>query len=632
MEISKAKWRFPLGGHGEIKGINDAGVETFTSDTLRSLVRESIQNSLDAAKRKCVHVEFEQFSAPITSIPGYDSLHDAFLSCKTRGGDKSPASVKFCNDAFNLLVRRKTVDIMRISDYGTTGLRGAKTCRPGSDWSRLIKESGSSAKLGTSGGSFGIGKYATFACSNLRTVLFSSLDDKGVESHIGVARLISFQSRKNDQYTTGVGYYSDQEKNVAIRGQLLLEGVTPRRKGDAGTDVFILAFKQRDNTTAEIIKYVLVNFLVSIWKDKLSVTVNGKEVNSRNLGKHVSALNTHDPDPLVKETIEHFSLLTGAGSPTQIIEFHPNDLRNPRQNNKFGWKKGDCKLYLKQGDESLNREVTITRSAGMRLFNQNRISGSIQFTGILMIEGKKMNSDFKEMEAPSHDEWSAERSSDPKTADLMIKALRMWVKDKVDETFKVEIEDEVEAFGTALYLPRRDPSDTGEAFEDDEPLHSDIVVTKQRDITPRQDERVVSVRVGVTPDPDGDSVRKGKGHAKGTQAITGSSPGDDEGFKQIRVKQRLICTNRKTNEYTLSFVVPHDASKARIRLCIQGEVGEDYVEITSANAKVGSKRGATHEGNMIQIEDVHEGDRGVITFTTDFPHYCMMGADYYASK
>ena len=40
------KWRFPRGDWGEIKGINDAGVETFNSNTLRSLVRESLQNSL----------------------------------------------------------------------------------------------------------------------------------------------------------------------------------------------------------------------------------------------------------------------------------------------------------------------------------------------------------------------------------------------------------------------------------------------------------------------------------------------------------------------------------------------------------------------------------------------------------
>ena len=631
MATAQARWRFPLGDYGEIKGINDAGVETFTSDTIRSLVRESIQNSLDAATGDCVHVEFKQLSVGIDTIPAFYQLEKVISMCKTRGADKSPAARDFFTEAMKL-THRKTVDIMRISDYGTTGLRGSDTCKTGTDWSRLIKESGSSSKAGTSGGSFGIGKYATFACSGFRTVFFSSMDDAGLESHIGVARLISYEDPKSDQHTTGIGYYSDQEKNVAIRGQLVLGKTAPRTKDEPGTDVYILGFKSRKNIDKEIIKYVLSNFLVSIWKEKLTVIVNDREVNARNLGKYVSELNEYDNDPLVKETIEHFGLLTQTGAPVHVIEFNPNDLRKPQENNKFRWPKGSCTLYLKQGDESLNREVTITRAAGMRLFNQNRISGSIQFTGILMIEGKKMNEDFKAMEAPSHDEWSPERSSDSKLASKMIKALRMWVKDRVDETFKVEIEDEVEAFGTALYLPLMDPTDAGTEFLEEEPLVSSNIEVKKKDITPQNEDRIVTVRVGVSPDPDGDAIRKGRGHAKGSKAVKGSAPGDDEGFMRVKVNQRLVCSNRKKNEYRLSFVVPHDARKARVRLCIQGEVGEEYVEVASAKSNIGSSQGTSCEGNAIFIDDVHEGEKAVITFTTDFPHYAMMGADYYATK
>ena len=41
-------WFFPIAEGGTKYGLNDSGVETFLDDTLESLVRESIQNSLDA--------------------------------------------------------------------------------------------------------------------------------------------------------------------------------------------------------------------------------------------------------------------------------------------------------------------------------------------------------------------------------------------------------------------------------------------------------------------------------------------------------------------------------------------------------------------------------------------------------
>lgn len=41
-------WNFPGNGNGQIRGLADAGIETFTGDEIRSLARETCQNSLDA--------------------------------------------------------------------------------------------------------------------------------------------------------------------------------------------------------------------------------------------------------------------------------------------------------------------------------------------------------------------------------------------------------------------------------------------------------------------------------------------------------------------------------------------------------------------------------------------------------
>ena len=297
------RWRFPRGEWGEIKGINDAGVETFNSNSLRALVRESLQNSLDASSGGQVTVEFEEFTIPFASIPDSGGLYDALKLCRLKGGDQSEAALRFFDNAL-ITATGDDIRVMRVSDYGTTGLRGARTCEQGTDWSRLIKESGSSGKGGVSGGSFGIGKYSAFACSSMRTVFFSSLDDDGVESNIGVSRLISYRENDEQPYTTGVGYYSGSDKNVAILNQLSMQGVAKRDTRQTGTDIFILGFKCDGDITKKIIQYVLTDFLVSIWKGKLTVNVNGQEeVCARNLGRHIGNLNEYDEDPLVKETI-----------------------------------------------------------------------------------------------------------------------------------------------------------------------------------------------------------------------------------------------------------------------------------------------------------------------------------------
>ena len=59
----QGKWYFPSNGYGVFNGINDPGITTFTADItghVNSLVREVIQNSLDAVKDdgKPVVVEF----------------------------------------------------------------------------------------------------------------------------------------------------------------------------------------------------------------------------------------------------------------------------------------------------------------------------------------------------------------------------------------------------------------------------------------------------------------------------------------------------------------------------------------------------------------------------------------------
>ena len=228
------KWVFPPNNNAVINGINDAGIATFASTMYDSLVRESIQNSLDAKADWAdgpVEVHFTQENIPRNKIPGYESLSEALKKCEVVESNNE-LTRNFFKTAYETL-DFNSINVLKISDYNTTGLKGSSSGKSGTAWSRLVKESGTNDKDGVAGGSFGIGKSAYFACSRFRTVFFSSLSEDNEKSNIGVARLISFDL-DNETKSIGMGFYAEGNKLLAIQDLADFDG-KPKRT-EYGTD------------------------------------------------------------------------------------------------------------------------------------------------------------------------------------------------------------------------------------------------------------------------------------------------------------------------------------------------------------------------------------------------------------
>ena len=85
------KWNFPNNGCGQVRGIADAGIETFTGTEIQSLAREICQNSLDAAIEDSsaeVKVEFERYKINSIDIPGYVEFSQNIEKAKEYWGTK----------------------------------------------------------------------------------------------------------------------------------------------------------------------------------------------------------------------------------------------------------------------------------------------------------------------------------------------------------------------------------------------------------------------------------------------------------------------------------------------------------------------------------------------------------------
>jgi hypothetical protein len=513
-------WNFPSAVGGMINSINNAGLETFRGNALDSLTREICQNSLDAVKEKdkSVVVEFSSFALPNEKFPNRSELSDVLKMCNQTWAGHNKKTEDFTRHALSILSRDYN-KFLRISDFNTKGLKGAKGGELGSPWSSLIKEAGSSNKDENSGGSFGIGKSAPFLNSQIRTLLYSSLDLSGYSSHIGVANLMSFKKNDNE-ITLGNGYFTHDYESSAIPGLIHLDDDFCR--SETGTDIFVAAFEPKEDWEEEVKRSVLKNFFITIFKGALVVKINDFEINHLNIEPLISELEDNEENRILKH---YFSLLN---STKTVKVAYPAK----RYSGEVSFDEGEAELLLING-EDLNRRVLMTRKTGMRIFEQKNISGSISFTGLLMITGSKMNHVFKQMENPAHNEWSSERyEKNPKLAGKIYSDLKRFIRDTVKNTFQEQITDEMYAVGLSDFLPNKDLS-LSSSNSKTESINTTIkeIITKRKEQdlpnTTRKKgkeledfEKELTGEYGITP--SGDKGGNGTGKHRGSGGTAGA--------------------------------------------------------------------------------------------------------------
>src|SRR5690606_7489692 len=241
------EWRFLTNEGQEEEGLGHAGIETFKGSPFPGLARESAQNSLDACLKDDhgghlpIRMVFRQMSVPRASIPVADALQEALDACLERSRSRR---IRKDTQFFELAcaeIRRPAISILAVEDYGTTGLIGPSV--PGKPFHALVKGSGVSQKSSTdAGGSFGIGKNAAFAVSQLRTVFYSSLFGEDADlSYLaqGKAILVSHtDDRKNEK--RGIGYCGLSDFQAVADPRLLPPWL---HRSEPGTTVASIGFQ-----------------------------------------------------------------------------------------------------------------------------------------------------------------------------------------------------------------------------------------------------------------------------------------------------------------------------------------------------------------------------------------------------
>lgn len=165
----RPRWHFsPIGSGPEY--VAEPSSAYFSDSPIPKLVREVIQNSLDAKDRAFddpVTVKFSEIQVQRKRIDGA-ALADHLKSCLARAHELGrPGPIDAYHNALKTAGRAR-IRCLKIQDAGATGLIGPH-------WDALVRQEGAVNKADASaGGSYGIGKNAALNVSDLQTVFYST--------------------------------------------------------------------------------------------------------------------------------------------------------------------------------------------------------------------------------------------------------------------------------------------------------------------------------------------------------------------------------------------------------------------------------------------------------------------------
>ena len=393
---------------GEDEGLNDPGIEHYMGAPYAGIARECGQNSRDARTTSPVRLKMRCLDIPTESILGFDLLRAAIDQCLTRATNARDLGEKprrFFENA-RLVASAGTVSVLEISDSNTTGLFVTKSGTSAFD--ALVKAKGVSAvKADDSGGSFGIGKYAAFATSELRTVFYStayeSPDGASEFRFQGKSILTSHTDTRGDS-KRATGYWGESEFRPVSDPSRCPEWA---RRTERGTSVFSVGFRKSPDWQAQLAASVVQNFFLAIQRNEMVFDIEGFSQ------LDASTLTSFFDDPRLieaaasigrEEDFRQARLLhrcvTDSAATVEIIPMETG---------------GAVSLRVLIAD-SLPKEVVIMRN-GMMITDSlahfgekfKRFPRCRDFIAVVEPADIDASKQFKSMENPSHDELTTER-------------------------------------------------------------------------------------------------------------------------------------------------------------------------------------------------------------------------------
>ena len=206
------KWYFADQPNGQEVGPNNAMEQSFKNHPYASLVRESIQNSLDAVldKSEPVVVKFSFMEMQGADYPEFFELQHHIQGCLDYFPNNHNAKVTYepMRKLFEGNKYHDHLGFIRVSDYNTKGMtyEEGNTDTP---FYAFVRSAGVTVKdSAAAGGSFGFGKAAYYLLSPINTIIVSTCTENYQKYFEGAASLCTHTYKGSKKMA--FGYYDDQ--------------------------------------------------------------------------------------------------------------------------------------------------------------------------------------------------------------------------------------------------------------------------------------------------------------------------------------------------------------------------------------------------------------------------------------
>ena len=623
-------WSFPSRNNGDIEGFLNPALEWFKGNPLRALAREVCQNSLDAQYEESepVRVEFKKEYVNTSSFPGMMGLQNILLKCRNfwqeEGNEKTHI---FINEALRDLQGGK-ICVLRISDFNTKGLGEPYSPHKITPWASLVKGTSFSVKSSekTAAGSYGIGKAAPFINSKYQTVFYRTKNVAGETAVQGVAHLMSFSDESYgdaDPIRRSVGYFGETNGNSAVPHMADLDRLYNRCK--IGTDLFVPGFRfaidGKNDWVNQMIGEILENFLMAIEYKNLVVSIEGQDI-TRDSVRYAIARN----QKYAKDAYYFNKILMA--EPSKIVD---------EDYNFHGM--GQLRLRLLYAND-LNKKVLVVRKSGMKISEIKGLPKGISYTGILELQGERLNAFFRGMENPTHDKWEPNRHSNSSLARMYKTEVEDWVKSVIRQKVEEMSGAEVLIYTGNLFntaeknvLPRSD--DDGDAPKKENVIDTtknvEVVINPKKTTSFRGTDGSGSRKASGTIDDVGnlsghrhrDGERPQKPTGRKGREEQGGQDSVFSGMTYINVSARVINVGGGVNR--LICIPKKNISYGEVQVLATGENGKS-MPIRINNIIKGTNQASIKDGKIV-LKGISQGEKVVVDFQVSGRQNYAMGVE-----
>lgn len=473
-------WVHPVDKSDQWDGFNDSGLAHFSGDPVRHLAREVIQNAYDAKGAGIVEVRIRRQEIETSSIPNLDELIQNVESCyESSKSEVKKAEIFFENARAEL--KKKKISVLEISDYNTLGMKGPS--KNGTPFYAFMKAKGQSRKENDSAsGSYGIGKFAPYVVSNIRTIFISTVyqneDGKHVQLTQGKSILMSHDLDR--QRRQGVGFWGVKEKCQPLSGIADLPDWLLRAKKDEdlasakGSKLSVLCFDAAKNWQEHLAVSVAENFFAAISDGKLRVEIDNKyTLDQTTISDFFAREDIRNVIAKLPGEPEQFDncrdYLTAFQGGTEVLTEETESLHL-----------GFCQVRILIG-EGLPKKVLALRNGmfitdgltGLKSFSDFK-----EFVAVFHCQSQKGNELLRAMEPPRHDDFeppllpTKPEQTKGRTA---LRDLAAWIRDALKRHAKDPVSEVTEIDELKDFFGDEGDSDTGKGTEEINP-YGDVII------------------------------------------------------------------------------------------------------------------------------------------------------------